>query len=84
MLRLIFLRTKVNQMSESYPYEFSSDGIKILGDDSFHVMKINDKDEWILLRMRSGTTYKSASFVSPDEARAFAHSLGLTLTRVKK
>jgi hypothetical protein len=70
-------------MSDAVVYEFSSDGIKILGDDSFHVMKIQDKDEWILLRMRSGTTYKSASFISPDEARAFAHSLGLTLTRMK-
>jgi hypothetical protein len=70
-------------MSEVSSYEFSSDGIKILGDDSFHVMKIMDKDEWILVRLRSGTTYKSATFASPDEARAFAHSLGLTLNRVK-
>ena len=62
-------------------YDFSSDGIKIKGDDSFHVMKLTDVDEWILLRLRNGTSYKAASFVSPDEARAFAHSMGLELTR---
>jgi len=62
-------------------YDFSSDGIKIKGDDSFHVMKLTDVDEWILLRLRNGISYKAASFVSPDEARAFAHSMGLELTR---
>lgn len=62
-------------------YEFSSDGIKIKGDDSYHVMKLTDVDEWILLRLRNGVSCKCASFTSPDEARAFAHSLDLTLTR---
>ena len=62
-------------------YDFSSDGIKVKGDDSFHVMKLNDLDEWILLRLRNGTSYKCASFASPDEARAFVHSMGLELTR---
>jgi hypothetical protein len=62
-------------------YDFSSSGIKVKGDDSFHVMKLTDKDEWILLRLRNGTTFQSASFASPDEARAFAHSMGLELTR---
>ena len=62
-------------------YDFSSSGIKIKGDDSFHIMKLTDKDKWILLRLRNGTSFQSASFVSPDEARAFAHSMGLELTR---
>jgi hypothetical protein len=65
-------------------YDFSSDGIKIKGEDSFHVMKLADVDEWILLRLRNGTSYRSGSFVSPDEARAFAHSMGLELTRKKQ
>lgn len=65
-------------------YEFTSDGIKIKGDDSFHVMKLMDEDTWILVRYRNNTTYKSATFTSPDEARAFAHSLGLELTRSTK
>jgi hypothetical protein len=65
-------------------YDFSSDGIKIKGEDSFHVMKLADVDEWILLRLRNGTPYRSSSFVSPDEARAFAHSMGLELTRNKQ
>ncbi len=62
-------------------YEFSSGGIKIKGDDSFHVMKLVDVDEWILLRLRGGVSFQSASFSSPDEARAFAHSMGLELKR---
>ena len=65
-------------------YDFSSDGIKIKGDDSFHVMRLSDKDEWILLRLRSGTPFQSAIFSSPDEARAFAHSLGLIITKNKE
>ena len=65
-------------------YDFSSDGIKIKGDDSFHVMRLSDKDEWILLRLRSGTPFQSAVFSSPDEARAFAHSLGLIITKKKE
>ena len=64
-------------------YDFSSDGIQIKGDDSFHVMRLLDKDEWILLRLRKGTPFQSAVFSSPDEARAFAHSLGLTITKNK-
>jgi len=64
-------------------YDFSSDGIQIKGDDSFHVMRLLDKDEWILLRLRKGTSFQSAVFSSPDEARAFAHSLGLTITKNK-
>ena len=71
-------------MSESSKYEFSSNGIKIMGEDSFHVMKIHDKDTWILVRLRQGTTYKCATFSSPDEARAFVHSMDLTLTRLIK
>lgn len=62
-------------------YDFSSDGIQIKGDDSFHVMRFVDKDEWVLLRLRKGTSYQCGTFVSPDEARAFAHALGLTITR---
>lgn len=64
-------------------YDFSSDGIQIKGDDSFHVMKLSEKDEWILLRLRKGTSFQSAVFSSPDEARAFAHSLGLTIEKHK-
>jgi hypothetical protein len=64
-------------------YDFSSDGIQIKGDDSFHVMKLAEKDEWILLRLRKGTSFQSALFSSPDEARAFAHSLGLTIEKHK-
>ena len=62
-------------------YEFSTDGIKVKGDDSYHVMKLTDLDEWILIRLRNGTSYKCASFVSPDEARAYVHSMDLNLTR---
>ena len=65
-------------------YEFSSSGIRVKGDDSYHVFKLNDVDEWILIRLRNGTTYKAGTFVSPDEARAFAHSLDLELNRVKE
>lgn len=64
-------------------YEFASTGIKVKGDDSFHVVKLTDKDEWLLLRRRDGNFFQSAVFSSPDEARAFAHSLDLDLQRQK-
>lgn len=64
-------------------YDFSSDGILVKGNDSYHVMKLAEEDTWILLRMRNGTTYKAGEFVSPDEARTFAHSMGLEITKVK-
>ena len=64
-------------------YDFASTGIKVNGDDSFHVVKLRDKDEWLLLRRRDGNFFQSAIFASPDEARAFAHSLGLDLQRQK-
>lgn len=62
-------------------YDCSTDGIRIKGDDSYHVMKISNKDVWVLLRLRGSISYKAAKFASPDEARAFAHSMGLKLTR---
>lgn len=65
-------------------YEFTSSGVQIKGTDSYHVFKIVDIDEWILVRYRDGTTYKAGTFVSPDEARAFAHAMGLELNRVKE
>ena len=64
-------------------YDFASTGIKVNGDDSFHVVKLRDKDEWLLLRRRDGNFFQSAIFTSPDEARAFAHSLGLDLQKQK-
>ena len=64
-------------------YDFASSGIKVNGDDSFHVVKLHDKDEWLLLRRRDGEFFQAATFSSPDEARAFTHSLGLDLQKQK-
>ena len=66
-------------MSEEY--DFTSDGIQVKGNDSYHVFKVKDQDEWVLIRYRNNTTYKAATFVSPDEARTFVHALGLILTK---
>jgi hypothetical protein len=65
-------------------YDFTSSGIKVKGNDSYHVFKLEEEDIWVLIRYRDNTTYKAATFVSPDEARAFAHALGLELTKVKQ
>jgi len=62
-------------------YDFVSEGIQIKGDDSYHVVKMFEKDEWVLIRQRSGAHHIGATFVSPDEARAFAHSLGLDIKK---
>jgi hypothetical protein len=63
-------------------YEFGSTGIKINGDDSYHVVKVSEKEEWLLLRQRSGSYFQVAVFVSPDEARAFVHALDLDLNKL--
>lgn len=65
-------------------YEFTSSGVKVNGTDSYHVFKMADTDEWILVRYRDNTTYKAGTFESPDEARAFAHSMGLDLNRTQQ
>jgi hypothetical protein len=62
-------------------YDFVSEGIQIKGDDSYHVVKMFEKDEWVLIRQRSGAHHVGATFSSPDEARALAHSLGLELKK---
>jgi hypothetical protein len=72
------------QKKATMSYEFSSTGIRVKGDDSFHVFKLKDVDEWILIRLRNGVSYRAATFMSPDEARAFAHSLDLDINRVKE
>lgn len=63
-------------------YDFASTGIQINGKDSYHVVKVKDKDEWLLLRMRDGSHYQAGTFVSPDEARAFVHALDLDLNKL--
>jgi hypothetical protein len=63
-------------------YDFASTGIQINGKDSYHVVKVQDTDEWLLLRMRNGTHYQAGKFVSPDEARAFVHALDLDLNKL--
>jgi hypothetical protein len=63
-------------------YDFGSTGIKINGDDSYHVVKVYEKDEWLLLRQRNGTYFQAAVFASPDEARAFVHALDLDLNKL--
>jgi hypothetical protein len=63
-------------------YDFGSTGIKINGDDSYHVVKVAEKDEWLLLRQRNGTYFQAAVFGSPDEARAFVHALDLDLNKL--
>ena len=61
--------------------EFASTGIRINGNDSYHVIKLVDSDTWLLMRLRDGVTYQCAEFVSPDEARAFAHCLDLQIDK---
>jgi hypothetical protein len=63
-------------------YDFGSTGIKINGDDSYHVVKVHEKDEWLLLRQRNGSYFQAAVFTSPDEARAFTHALDLDLNKL--
>jgi hypothetical protein len=65
-----------------HSYELASDGIQIVGEDSYHVVKVLDKDEWLLLRKRKGSYYQAAAFSSGDEARAFAHSCGLVVSKL--
>jgi len=65
-------------------YEFTSSGVQVKGTDSYHVFKMAEVDEWILIRYRDNTTFKAGTFESPDEARAFAHSMGLNLNRVEE
>jgi len=64
-------------------YEFGSTGIQIKGGDSYHVVKVREQDEWLLLRKRSGSYYQAAVFSSADEARAFVNSCDLTLSKLK-
>jgi uroporphyrinogen-III synthase len=63
-------------------YEFGSSGIQIKGKDSYHVVKVEEKDEWLLLRKRGTEYFQAAAFVSPDEARAFVHACDLTLDKL--
>jgi hypothetical protein len=63
-------------------YDFGSTGIKIKGDDSYHVVKVAEQDEWLLLRKRDDSYFQAAVFASPDEARAFVHSCDLTLNKL--
>jgi hypothetical protein len=64
-------------------YEFGSTGIQIKGNDSYHVVKVYDKDEWLLLRKRDDNYYQAASFASPDEARSFVNACDLVLKKVQ-
>jgi hypothetical protein len=64
-------------------YEFGSTGIQIKGNDSYHVVKVTDKDEWLLLRKRDDAYFQAASFSSPDEARSFVNACGLSLNKLK-
>lgn len=64
-------------------YDLASDGIKIKGDDSYHVVKVFEQDVWLLLRKRDGSYYQAAEFASPDEARAFTHACDLVLSKMK-
>jgi uroporphyrinogen-III synthase len=64
-------------------YDFGSTGIQIKGGDSYHVVKVHEKDEWLLLRRRDGSFFQAAIFVSPDEARAFVNACDLTLDKLK-
>jgi len=63
-------------------YDFGSTGIQIKGGDSYHVVKVFEKDEWLLLRQRDGAYYQAAVFMSPDEARAFVNACDLTLSKI--
>jgi len=71
----------MNAVKVIMKYEFSSSGIRINGNDSYHVVKVVDADEWVLIRLRDGVKYEAGRFVSPDEARAFVHCLDLKLER---
>ena len=64
-------------------YDFGSTGIQIKGNDSYHVVKVIDKDEWLLLRKRDDAYFQAASFSSPDEARSFVHACDLTLDKIQ-
>ena len=64
-------------------YDFGSTGIQINGNDSYHVVKVTDKDEWLLLRKRDDAYFQAASFSSPDEARSFVHACDLTLDKIQ-
>jgi len=64
-------------------YDFGSTGIQIKGGDSYHVVKVFEKDEWLLLRKRDGSFFQAAAFKSPDEARAFVNACDLTLDKLK-
>ena len=63
-------------------YDMASSGIQINGSDSYHVVKVYEQDEWLLLRNRDGSYHQAAIFSSPDEARAFAHCLGLDINKL--
>ena len=64
-------------------YDFGSTGIQIKGKDSYHVVIVTDKDEWLLLRKRDDAYFQAASFSSPDEARSFVHACDLTLDKIQ-
>ena len=64
-------------------YDVGSTGIQIKGNDSYHVVKVTDKDEWLLLRKRDDAYFQAASFSSPDEARSFVHACDLTLDKIQ-
>lgn len=64
-------------------YDQASEGLQVRGLDSYHVVKPVDSDNWLLLRRREGSYFECANFTSPDEARAFALSLDLTISKVK-
>lgn len=67
----------------SSKYDFASTGIQIKGNDSYHVVKVAEKDEWLLLRKRDGAYFQAAVFESPDEARAFVNACDLNLNAIK-
>jgi hypothetical protein len=64
-------------------YEFGSTGTQIKGKDSYHVVKVHEKDEWLLLRKRDDKYFQAAAFSSPDEARSFVNACDLTLDKLK-
>lgn len=64
-------------------YEFGSTGIQIKGSDSYHVVKVHEQDEWLLLRKRGDSYFQAAVFSSSDEARAFLNACDLSLSKLK-
>lgn len=64
-------------------YDQASEGLQVRGLDSYHVVKPVDSDNWLLLRRRGGEYFECADFKSPDEARAFALSMDLAISKVK-